>query len=295
MREPEELALAAARWLHGAWTPGIRSDPPAVIAALALAQVCRTIAPSSAASVDPVVADAMAGDDGLDFTSADLTTALLAAAHGGDEAAAYLEMLAELVDNNSGRRTAALALYGPARVPAGRTSLRRTSIAPPPGGMLASVDRFADDVETVTAHGTRRAAGAAPQPLTLLIEGAALHATHRYDLPRAMRCVRTCAYLGASDSPGTRQAVEFIRLSHCSDGSFGDYESAFARLRDGPRGVAKAAVIKLHVTLQALWTLAELGDREWRLFARAFGPRGLAHTITGGGAHADGRSARAIS
>jgi hypothetical protein len=261
----------AAEWLSENWPYGETLAPELVHRGLALAQVCRAIDPATSATTDAVVANALERE--LDFVAPDLMTALLSAAlaigAGVESAVAYRAILGEVVNAGPVRDERAvavrLALEGAV---AGEVRVSLAELGP--RWFRASArddrDRALATVETRTSFGTRRAL--AEDPLALLLEGAALHAARRYDLPGVLRCLRACAYLGAQTGLGCQAAARFVRLSRREDGAFGHYETSISNLRHDRRANPTSVLaLRLAVTMQALWTFAELEDPQWRLLA----------------------------
>ena len=113
-----------------------------------------------------------------------------------------------------------------------------------------------------------------------------------YDLPLAMRLLRARLYVQHSRSLGVATGLDFVRSSQCPDGSFGDFETALARMaaRGDPDGEFR---LKLPITLQALWTMAEIEDPSFRLLRVVFA--GVDAPSSCGGWHdADRRSDRGV-
>ncbi|HEX2078216.1 MAG TPA: hypothetical protein VHG08_10925 [Longimicrobium sp.] len=275
------VTAAAARaldWLSGAWEAREDEDPRLAVEALALSALCRLLCGSAGGAADQVdraIGRAIAEPA---WAASSLPGSLVAAVgalrqRNGFAASAgrYLEALGALSADEldgagrSGESNGVLlrlALYGvapsPPRAPAGLHRLR---------GSAGEVRRFASEVEACSAFGT---AAVADEPAATLLEGAAIAAFRVYDLPLGMRLLRAAAY-----ACGRRRAagLEFVRRSQCDDGSFGDYDTALARLR--ARGDRNAPLrVKLPVTLQALWTLAELESPRFRLVRSALMDRG---------------------
>ena len=92
------------------------------------------------------------------------------------------------------------------------------------------------------------------EPFPQLLEGAALHALSRYDLPLGMRALRAAAYLGRISPAG----AEFIRRAERDDGSFGDLDAALKKIEASSAPEHTRLRLLLPIAFQSLWTLAEL-------------------------------------
>ena len=127
--------------------------------------------------------------------------------------------------------------------------------------------QFLAEVEAESAFGSRIIRAAPPLPA--LIEGAAIAALRAYGLPLGMRLLRARRYLCDRPSAGTLAGFDFLRLGQCDDGSFGEFDAALAQM--AARGDCNGALrLKLPVTLQALWTMAELEDPDFLLVRSVF-------------------------
>jgi hypothetical protein len=238
-------------------------DDKTAIECLALAHLCRILDPSPA-TLDAWRAIA-GGARAPNWLASDLLTGLIAAAGAladapplAPGAADYVRLLAELDATDSLPQNAALvqlALRGDPGVASAQTDALALERAPQDACGLAVVAETASAIEVASRYG--RVALACEPPLPILLEGASLAALRAYDLPLGMRVLRARRYLGAADTPGVAAAGEFLVSSQGCDGGFGDYESAVAAIaaRGGGDGDAQ---LRLPVTLQALWTLAEI-------------------------------------
>jgi hypothetical protein len=266
-------AERAAAWLVQAWNDRDADDPGLAVGVLALSHLCRLLCGSAVpGDIDKAVAHAVpepawAASNMLTC----LTAAVGAVCEKSDLAASaerYLGMLGELeseLDDSANATLVRLALHGSDRPVASR-------IAAPSDVLLlrgnpAKLQQFLSEIEMSSRFGT--APVVAEPPSCILLEGIAIAAFRAYDLPLAMRLMRARLYIGDCGSAGVRMGIHFLKHSQCDDGSFGDYDSALAHMaarghRDGP------LQIKLPVTLQALWTLAELEDPNFRLVRSAF-------------------------
>lgn len=246
--------------------------------ALALAYVCGALEPATKSMLAPMVRDALSHN--LNFTVPELPTGLLSAALAADEAMRcandYFAMLRDLLEADPVEAAderavlARLAVYGSSD---GSAHITRDDLGPQwfAAGTRPTITYTLATVEALTRYGTWRAV--AEPPVAQMLEGAALQAASLYDLPRALRCLRGCNYLGAGYSFGAQAVTRFVLLSRCVDGSYGHYESAFASLRVDPRAKPDRILeLKLSLLMQALWTLGEVTRPAWRLFG-TLGPR----------------------
>jgi hypothetical protein len=265
-------AERALSWLATAWDSRDADDARLAVDALALAAVCRLL-------VEPAEETMLmtgAIEDGIAravpepaWTGTGLLAGLLAAgaavARGdrlAENAGAYLRALAALdygdaVDTNG--VLLRLALSGEEgisfRAPDGLFRLR---------GGKEDVRRFLADVEMGSGFGTAKLATCEPDGT--LLHGAAVAAFRAYDLPLGMRLLRAANYVSAPPRP---MPLAFVRASQCDNGSFGDYDTPLARLRE--RGEPNAELrLRLPVALQALWTLGEAESPDFRLVRVGF-------------------------
>ena len=269
-------AARAAHWLSTAWRdcPG---DAVMAVDALALARICCLLDPDSAQVLHDL-AGMLAQCATPAWSAADLLSGLIAAGTAlcvpgtlALSAAEYVQLVGELRSEAEGANGVLvhLALHG-----GDPDALSKGPIADAPVdvGLLCSgrredVARLLSLTETMTAFGSiKRSFG---QPLAAMLEGAAMAALRAYDLPLAMRLLRSRVYVDGSRSLALATAFDFLRLCQCDDGSFGDFDTALAQMaaRGERHGTCR---IKLPVTWQALWTMAELEDPSFRLGRDAF-------------------------
>jgi hypothetical protein len=287
----------AIEWLIEAWDT--REATEFAIDALALARVCGLLNPGALQASDRVSL-AIARGPAPVWGRASLLPSLIAAAAAvranglTQDAMEYLRLLGELQDEANGANGALLrlALHGTESI---TNTPKEASDTALDFGLLRSgkrddVARLLATIETATLFG--RVQRPFAEPLSALLDGAVIAAFRAYDLPLAMRLLRARLYVQRSRSLGVATGFDFVRLSQCPDGSFGDFETALARMaaRGDPNGELR---LKLPITLQALWTMAEIEDPSFRLlyvvFARTDGP-----SPHGGWHDADGRSDRGV-
>lgn len=270
-------AERAASWLARAWADRDVDDSSLAVEALGLGYLCRLLCKSTSGIADELESDITRAIGAPTWAAANLFTSLLAAAgalrHGNGVAASaeeYLRLLDELAaESLTGANgvLVCLALHG---AESGVRVRARTGVAFDVHLLHGSADhvrRFLADIETSSAFGTTIIRVEPPVPI--LIEGAAIAALRAYDLPLAMRLLRARLYVCDRRSPGLSVGFDFLRSSQCDDGGFGDFDTALAQMagrgdRNGP------LQLKLPVTLQALWTMAELEDPAFRLVRSAF-------------------------
>jgi len=253
------------------------ADQRTQVECLALAHLACVLDPSPATLA--ARREVAAGAGAPNWLASDLLTGLLAAAGAlanapalAHSAARYVALLAELDAADSPPENAALvrrALWGGEA--AGETATLALERAPQDACDLAVVAQTASAIEAASRFGLIPLACEAPLPI--LLEGASLAALRAYDLPLGMRLLRARRYLGRAATPGVAAACEFLVSSQGPGGGFGDYDGAVAAIavRGGRDGDAQ---LRLPVTLQALWTLAEIGGVS--VFREVFGADGLA-------------------
>ena len=91
----------------------------------------------------------------------------------------------------------------------------------------------------------------------LNIETMALRAIRNYDIPLAMRCIRSRLYLSTADSLLLRTSLAFIESQQCFDGSFGDFDADVLKVSTVEERNAILMKIKSVVSFQIMWTLLE--------------------------------------
>lgn len=272
------VARKAAHYAARTFSNLRRRDSRAELQCLALAHLCCTVDDSR--STQEAYAEIARSIDAPVWLAADLITGLAAAASAFSSGAAFRSSAAEYICilTNLGRADGpmanaaliALALDG---APTESTCQRLDREA---GKALQSGLRSTALSEALAVIEAKSRYGSIPlesePPLSTLLEGATLAAFRAYDLPLGMRLLRGRSYVSDSSGLGLSTGAEFIFQSQCRDGGFGDYDTAIAEL------VAKgdddaSAHIRLPVSFQAIWTLAEL---EAPGFLReVFGARGM--------------------
>ncbi len=239
--------------------------------ALALLQVCRMVDPAVIPATESLLVDLLERD--LAFAKPDLITgvlsALLAAAEGVTEAATYLETLMALVDESAHEQAPSVVVRlvsGTLDGGTGMVTARSVGQRWFRSGSRAGIDQLLGLIESEARFGTRPAL--VEEPLAAVVEGAALNAARNYDLLGMLRCLRACAYAGSQNGYGARIAADFLAASRCPSGSFGFYETPASIIRKRNVDSHPLLSVQLAVTMQSIWTLAELADPEWRLFEK---------------------------
>jgi hypothetical protein len=262
----------ATGWLARAWSNRDADDASVAVDVLALSELCRLLAGKDLPDrIDKEVAEAVSEPA---WPASSMTTCLVAAVaaiRAGSRLAAsarrYLDMLGELASELPRSPNATLlrhVLYGSDRLSAYQR-------LPSPDRLVLRdgterLRQFVAEIETASAFGTR---AVITEPASApLLEGAAIAAFRLHDLPLAMRVLRARLYIDVPDAAGLRMCFHCLQHKQCPDGSFGDYDSALAQIaatgeRDG------ALRLKLPVTFQALWTMAEYEHPEFRLVRSA--------------------------
>jgi hypothetical protein len=269
-------AERAAVWLVRTWADRDVDDSVLAVEALALGHVCRLLCPSTSVIADEVATSVALAVPTPDWTGPNLLSSLLASvgALGGrrntaSSADQYLRLLEELLPESANAANTVLvrlALYGVEGLAplAGRgdsCDARRLR------GDADNMRQSLADIETSTVFGTR--AMQSDPAVSIVLEGAAIAALRTYDLPMAMRLLRARRYLGDAASYGMAVGFDFLRCCQGFDGGFGDFDTSLSQMV--ARGDSNGALrLKLPVTLQALWTMAELEEPGFRLAASAF-------------------------
>jgi len=214
------------------------------------------------------------------YIDAPLFAALAAAATAlkvsdSEYAAEYIGLLAEHADAGASDANTALlrlALHGAAlrAYPRVRLDLSPALLRNGRSEDLLSVVKT---IEAASAYGTIPLA--VPEPLCAIIQGAALSKFRAYDLSVGMRVARAARYLTDDSSAEILACNAFIRSSQERDGGFGDYHMAFQSLKRSGQGHA-IWTIRSAITLDALWTIAELTSADFRMARALFGNFGLA-------------------
>lgn len=102
------------------------------------------------------------------------------------------------------------------------------------------------------------------------IEAMAIHAIRLYDFELGMRSLRALKYLNCKDSFAIETGLDFIIHQQCTDGSFGDFETAFSEAKNEATGENTILQIKLETAIQVLWTLYELTNDKNNLTSQIF-------------------------
>jgi hypothetical protein len=100
------------------------------------------------------------------------------------------------------------------------------------------------------------------------IEGMTIHAIRMYDFGLSMRCLRALKILRMKKSLAVQIGLDFIRNQQCTDGSFGDFETAFSEMKNDEEIENNFIQIKLEIAIQVLWALYELIDDNNNLMAQ---------------------------
>jgi hypothetical protein len=262
----DDVAARVAEWL-AQLDPECERDPYVTHTAVALAILCRRLG----AAPSPAIAAATHADR-LDFPACPLPIALVSCAAlldagEGDARSRAVEYVQALESCQDGAPAAVqLALHGPpapgavAGLDAAVCDLRRA-------GTPEGVDDILTEIEEATGHGLRECDNTL---LADLLEGVAMLAARRHDLPRAARALRCRLYAAPGPTWGAEAIASFLRSCQNPDGSFGAYDTSFARLaRDGH--AEQIARIRLRVAFDCTWALAEADGSGWRLLRAVFG------------------------
>lgn len=268
-----DIADRTGAWLANSWTEEYRSDPQTLHLSIALGHLCHLL---DNRTTNQIRFEINAAD--LNFASSPLIISLvsclaLLGSEDQDVRARAVEYVLALhaSEENAAGKSVRVALHGlRAAEPGEDPPLVVRDLENDPAA--DRVHRALHMVEQMTAYGLLPA----DEPLqAAILEGAGIMAARKYDLTLAARALRARFYLSAKRTLGTDSLSAFLRESQNSDGSFGAYDTAFARLAlDGrPEAIRP---IEIHTAFNCLWALAEADDNEWRLHRQAFG-QGLLH------------------
>lgn len=289
-----QISFKSAQWLIKSWNSSYGSDQTLVHNALALAGLCSLLDPSSSSEMEDFIRQLDKEANGFNFACNELVPSLVGASIAlkfnalpvYEAAVDYFDVLGEIAPALSSGSNAILI-----RLALDGCSDSDTEEAPSSmdinlslfsSNKIEHIKQVLEKVEIATQFGTKSCKVSSPS--MQLLEGAAIHALQRYDLPLAMRCLRARGYMNKQASLGLRSGKSFIQLIQCSDGSFGDFESAIEKMKLEPERSNSAELhIKLPITFQALWTLAELESTDFRLFQEAFGQIGCSSLIQNSG------------
>jgi len=136
-------------------------------------------------------------------------------------------------------------------------------------GSAESFEQLAVCVDSFSVCGTDASVSdVADAWLIEVLLGVGMHHLREYDFPRATRLLRAASYLETSERPLLSQSYDFLRLHQDTTGAFGFLGPAQdAMLRRSGPGFSIDIDVRLPVTLQSIWTLAERGGARWRLYA----------------------------
>lgn len=104
-----------------------------------------------------------------------------------------------------------------------------------------------------------------------LLLGFAMAALRKYDLTEGCRWMRAACYLGLRGAR-LESCTQFLCLHQRPEGPFGYYDTentAVAKSSGNPVSVFRGSSINLPVTVECLWTLAEVST-PWRLSRKVF-------------------------
>lgn len=276
-------AARALGWLAEAAGAGRLDSDRLAIDGLAIARVCSLINDDLTDVAQALVPRILKGRTALNWAASDLFATLLALSgviRGedaiGDDAANYLALLRDVNAERQGRQDALLnqALDGTAGAFDSSQPVALEQALPLRFDRLDALKGVLYLIEQGSAFGAR----AWPNDslhFARLLEGAAVATLRGYELPFGMRLLRAVRYLDKGHSAGLATGFEFLRLSQGEDGGFGDYDAVIARMAAQTPSQDADLPLRLPVTLQALWTMAELERPAFHLLGRAFGSTGL--------------------
>jgi len=137
-----------------------------------------------------------------------------------------------------------------------------------PSSEYSLIDQLAIRVDSATACGTARV-DLRPEDWWLpeLLIGFANHRFRQHEYRRATRLLRTASALTGPNHPMLTQCRDFLLLHQDIEGTFGFFSPAQDDVvRHAAPGFSFDRDVRLPVTLDCLWALAECGGDDWRLF-----------------------------
>jgi len=269
---PENAAASTAKWLQT--IIGSRMETEHLTQAIALASVCAALNPKAC---DLLIQPAFWQAQNLrnfDFSASNIVNSLMAATFlqkiKGDlvtGASNYITLLNEVVPQSPTNANEAYV----------RTTLQNNTSDQIETEMVLDIDlrhlrsgnntklkNVLDIIETHTRFGTLVISEQGP--IGALLEGSAMQALSKYDLPLAFRALRACAYLGRAGSFVCDSGLDFIGLCQNANGVFGDFDTSVAKMRRDTSEGQPELSLYLSISLQALWTMAELSEVSGRPF-----------------------------
>jgi hypothetical protein len=131
-----------------------------------------------------------------------------------------------------------------------------------------SVDDLLLHIECMTEHGTRpvRLRG---RDLWLreLLAGFAQYALRMYDWTRGCRTLRALGYLALDSGASFDACISYMILHQTRSGAFGFLGREANQFKIRRMGKSFDVAVRIPLTVDCLWTLAEVGDTRWRLYS----------------------------
>jgi len=256
----QRVADAAARYGLQLHRSNVTGDERTTLHALALARLCETVGGVAGCDAFDQIAD---GAPEPNWLAGDLCTGLVAATGAvlhrsrcSKAAMTYLGLLSDIgTAEASVSNQALLALATSRRKAADPLSAEVSDVDLSQGFHAGALEAALAEIEAVSRFGL--VAIHSEPPLPQKLEGAALAAFRCYDLPLGMRCLRARRYIASGWSLGLQVGLDFVLSSQGSDGGFGDYDTAIAELI-AKGELAAEPMLRLPVTFQAVWTVADL-------------------------------------
>lgn len=131
-------------------------------------------------------------------------------------------------------------------------------------GELRQTQEVVRRIESLTLYGT--VPPECPVGLDSVLESIMMIELRRYNLEPASAILRALAYLGRKGGLAWRTARHFLLAQQRADGSFGFYDEEADYLAAQTSDQLSPLKFQLAVTLACLWSLAETGLEDYRLY-----------------------------
>jgi hypothetical protein len=269
----ESIASTGARKISNWLVAGVELiSGEHIVNILALSKLCLLINKSTDLPLEKYVSSLLKNNGHINYAGNSLFTALLANSlilvRGDSDQVAgakeYLSILEEVGDINFNELNKTMLNLVFANGQSDITNEINIDIPSFETDISKMITHVLDQIEVKTKFGLN--AVNCDMVFVSRIEGMIIYSMQVYDIPLAMRCLRARNYLGAAQSFAIETGLDFIRHQFCSDGSFGDFQTALAEIEDTSRKRSICFEIKLSVAIQVLWTLYELDHPDNNLF-----------------------------
>ncbi len=237
---------------------------------LALTQLCSLLNGTLSPALEEAIGRQLAQYMAVDYTSVSLFTALLAACAVSEygtagQAGAAREYLSAI----AGQHEVNFCSKNKAMLSVLQNKYNKHEAAEITSGLplwsydkQGSVNTLLDEIEIKSCFGCKPIIAAVAMESKL--EGLTMSAFKSYDIPLALRCLRSRNYLAEEASFATQTALRFLQYQFDDNGNFGDFEPVFEHI-DQPAQSHLVYNIKLTLAQQAIWTLYELEGKQNRV------------------------------